>query len=277
MEFGPLHLAYFGATRGACSAVTDRERIDGQITVVKDEKEVLYSTIPESTIHRGPKRTNPEAAKQNFILHGCGQPVTPYLIFPKIEENELRLYIPEDSAFSPPAGNIWFLYEKNSQLYLGHMPELQWRRIGTGDVDDSKLQEAIYSGDDNPVETTTHTGSVYVRNPAISRQALADAGYQCEYDPSIGLFTARATGHPFLEAHHLIPLYATEQLGGFSLDILQNVVALSPNWHRAIHHGETRLVSQILETLVAKRPTLLDLYDIGMGDLKEIYGCSNLN
>ena len=275
MHFTRLQLAYFDAQDGAASIVTPTEAADPQITVDPHEKEVIYSVIPEGRIYRGSRNSGGAAAMQPFTVHGTDEPLSLPMVFPKDTGTELRIYVSRLSAFCPNAGDVWFVYRRQGRLYIGSMQEMQWRRLGTDDPADEQLQDAIDHGTDSPIDCM-QSGRRYLRNPAISRAALAGAGYQCDYCPATELFISRATGNPYVEAHHLIPLFATERLGAGSLDVAANIFALAPHWHRAIHSAESPLVIAILRQLSSRRPALLTDYSLSLDDLIDIYGCGEI-
>lgn len=71
------------------------------------------------------------------------------------------------------------------------------------------------------------------------------------FDKHHPLFTS-LSGTPFLEAHHLIPLSAQSDFK-YSLDIAENIVALCPNCHRAIHLAEGSIKNHMLNIFYAER------------------------
>lgn len=76
---------------------------------------------------------------------------------------------------------------------------------------------------------------VYARSLDVVSWALRRARGICELCECAGPFIG-ASGHPFLEVHHVIPLSD----GG--PDVVQNVAALCPNCHRACHLAPDRLL-----------------------------------
>ena len=181
-------------------------------------------------------------------------------------------------GFNYNAGDVWYIFTKDNVLHVGSMSEEQWRRLGISDQHDGEFQASIDSAEkEDEVEyTTTISRRIYKRDTKLAWNALSIACYQCEYDPASQLFTSRATGNPYLEAHHLIPLYATPDMGNTSLDVIENIVALAPHWHRAIHSAEQNIVVDILTKLSLSRAVTLDKYGIGLDDLVDIYGCGKI-
>lgn len=81
---------------------------------------------------------------------------------------------------------------------------------------------------------------------------MVQANYRCEINPSHQLFTSKATGQNYLEAHHIIPVSLGSQFS-VQLDVMENVVCLCPLCHRAIHHAESAFAIPILDQLAKQR------------------------
>jgi hypothetical protein len=114
-------LAALGATMGAGSLVTEDEFRKRQITVVADEKAVLFSRIPVRRIFRGTVAEGRQRAGQAFVLYRGLQKVKtirPHLVFPKPAKDELRLYISE-TAFMPEPGSYWYIFVRSLDASLG--------------------------------------------------------------------------------------------------------------------------------------------------------------
>ena len=84
-----------------------------------------------------------------------------------------------------------------------------------------------------PISTRT-TSAAYVRDPAVKAWVLQQADGCCELCDCSAPFL-RQDGLPYLEVHHVLPLAE----GGS--DKLSNAIALCPNCHRRMHHGQDRL------------------------------------
>lgn len=278
MKFGALHKAYFDADDGAYSIVTEDERKKGQITLTETDGEAqiaighfeaLGITIPREASQglRLPVRTS------TSIKDWKDADLT--INYPKSQGNELRIYRGAKNAFGYESGDVWYIFVKNNILHVGSMPEIHWHRMGMEDLEDAAYQRAAETGSESPILSTI-SGVVYRRRPALVTQSLRDAKYQREYSPATALFTSKATGNPYLEAHHLVPLYATSRVGERSLDVAENIIALAPHWHRAIHSAEEALVMNILRKLTSARPEIMHRCGITVSDLALIYGCEKI-
>lgn len=88
----------------------------------------------------------------------------------------------------------------------------------------------------------------YVRNKSVSDEVKEKADGYCELCGNFAPFFG-ATGKPYLEAHHVIPLSE----GGY--DNVKNVVALCPNCHRKLHHAALIDTANDIEYLLLKAKT----------------------
>jgi len=104
-------------------------------------------------------------------------------------------------------------------------------------------------------------GGKYQRSETKSANAIIDANYLCELDPSHVSFVSKKTGHNYVEAHHLIPIgqqknpvYLDQDIG---LDVRANIVSLCPNCHRILHHGLEASWKPIVNRLLLARTAQL--------------------
>ena len=112
-----------------------------------------------------------------------------------------------------------------------------------------------------------------MRDPQAAAYAKQQARYKCEFNPEHKTFTSGISNLQYVEAHHLIPMKYQNQFEK-SLDIPENIVALCPNCHRAIHHGTDNCKKEILEKLFRERKPLLNEngINIQVNDLNKMYG-----
>ena len=80
-------------------------------------------------------------------------------------------------------------------------------------------------------EVTTVTAKVYIRNPDVVAEVLANASGTCQRCLKPAPFKRAKDGRPYLEVHHLVPLSE----GGD--DTVENAQAQCPNCHREAHFG----------------------------------------
>ena len=274
MKFGPLHKAYFNADEGAYSKVTSRERTDYQITVSEADGEaaVVLTAIGASNI---PREAADGKRQQVTVVQRTGTetPTTITINYPKATGDELRIYRSAKDGFDFEADDIWYVFRRGKKLFVGCMHESKWRSIGTCDQQDDAFQDGVDSTDPSaPPGYVEFAGKKIPRDPRIARQAIQKAGYVCEYSYQPTPFISKRTGKSYVEAHHLIPL-GLQPGFTFPLDSMDNIVALSPIWHRAIHHAEPATVRNILKALTTKRKSYLNSHGIDEASLIQLYGC----
>ncbi len=112
----------------------------------------------------------------------------------------------------------------------------------------------------------------YRRNGSYAKQALEQANYECEINSKHTTFISKATNKQYMEAHHLFPMSAQEEISN-SLDIPANIIALCPECHRKIHFAKTEEKNEIILSLYKNRESELKIFGITetSGDLLEIY------
>lgn len=116
------------------------------------------------------------------------------------------------------------------------------------------------------------TANNYIRDPQAAAYVKQQAGYKCEFNKEHKTFISDISGKQYVEAHHLIPMKYQDQFE-YSLDIPENIVALCPNCHRAIHHGTKDCKKKIISALFNKRKKILkdNSINIDIETLNEMY------
>lgn len=92
------------------------------------------------------------------------------------------------------------------------------------------------------------------RDRDIREVCLMRAGYQCEINSEHTSFTS-SNGRQYVESHHIIPLKYQDKFD-FNLDSPENLIALCPNCHKAIHYGSRRTKEDILKMICEVRPII---------------------
>ncbi len=130
----------------------------------------------------------------------------------------------------------------------------------SGPKERGKLNESSSSG---------KVGS-YERNKEVAKNALSNASFKCEIDPSHRTFVREADGTPFVLPHHLVPMSYQKDFT-YSIDIEENIVALCSCCHDEIHHGRDR--ERLLSTLYKERQEGLFRVgiDVSFDELKTMY------
>lgn len=277
MQFGKLQEIKFGTPSGAFSLVTDRENFDSQITLTDFESDLVIKHFSKSNIHVGNVRSNRSLSSKSFRKFPSGKIINLNVVYPKPEKTELRLYISQRAGFKPVGGEIWFLFLKSGEIWIGSMNAAEWTKensILRVDDDDASFQQQLV--EDSKIRITKLKGKdAFSRSREIALKRLEKSKYQCEFDSSCRLFTCRSTGRNYVEAHHLIPMSAQSEFGK-SLDHVENIFSLCPHCHRAIHHAEKPVTRDMLRSLSDRRP-VLSRYGLNISDLTNLYGVEELN
>lgn len=97
-----------------------------------------------------------------------------------------------------------------------------------------------------------NTGEAWKRNANYAALALENAGHKCEYKSHHETFISVKSGNHFVEAHHLIPMQFQDNFK-YSLDVPENIIALCPNCHRAIHYAKEDVKREMLGVFLNER------------------------
>jgi 5-methylcytosine-specific restriction enzyme A len=280
MRFGKIQGGRFGTEYGAYSIVTDRENYDSQITLADHEAEIVVTHFGQQNLHVGNVNSDKTLAAKTFYLFPDGEEITLNIVYPKPNKTELRLYISTRAGFKPNGGDIWFLFVKESQIWIGSMNESEWRSEASAfkqDESDNIYQSLVNDVTDIDVVKISRLKErdTYVRDRNIALQRMELSGYVCEFNPQHGLFLSRFSKKPYLESHHLVPM-ALQQKFSRPLDTINNVFCLCPCCHRAVHHADEPLAREILGNLAQKRPILND-FDLTIPDLFSLYAVEEID
>mgnify|MGYP000005106768 CR=1 FL=1 len=293
--FDNKHLDFFGAISGAFSEVTKREAEgDKSVTLDKHEKSVLEQVYSKNLFTRagGADPDGKQTHHEFKIYNTPSKSASTHSLsikYPKRKGNELRLYFLSSSGFYPKKDDIWFIFTKENEPtpYIGFISTLQWENLIEGgdlerhfeedyslDFEDDEYQKAVASPQAQKaakqVQVTQHQ-----RNATLAASLIRSSKYKCEFDRQHATFTSAATNHPYVEAHHLIPVSKSKDFS-HSLDIASNIVVLCPNCHKAIHYGDTDTKWSYLEKFFLERHQELSNAGIGL-DLDQLlsyYGLS---
>ena len=110
------------------------------------------------------------------------------------------------------------------------------------------------------------TGSKINKKPKVSKTALHNAQYNCEYDPSHHTFLT-SKNLPYMEGHHLIRCTVAlsktyKKEFDCNIDSVPNIACLCPTCHRRIHYGSAEEKAEIITRLFEKKKS--GLHDAGI-------------
>ena len=168
------------------------------------------------------------------------------------EPREIRLEIGRAQArlkidTSKSGGNR----TKRILLHSTNLTPADWKAVVSPATNSSPvfkpLLPTIPAGSQSP-KSFTQVTVVIERDSGVRTWILRTAAGICELCGQPAPFLD-ASGEPFLEVHHVIPLAS----GG--PDTTSNAVALCPNCHRELHHGAERIMK--LKNLYDQNPRLI--------------------
>ena len=277
MKFGKMQNLRFGTNNGAYSVVTQTENEDSQITLTDYEAELVTSHFGKENLHVGNVHSDKSLSAKIFKKYPSGEHITLNVVFPKPNKTELRLYLSSKAKFKPVSGDIWFMFVKNNQIWIGANNEHIWRDEASGlkrDDSDDIYQNIV--NDENLVRIDTlKPRDIYRRSRKVAIKRLELSNFTCDFDTNHGLFESRFSKKPYLEVHHLIPM-ALQKDFTKSLDTIHNVFCLCPRCHRAVHHAEKILARKILGHLATTRD-VLNRYSLSTDELFRLYAVESID
>lgn len=109
------------------------------------------------------------------------------------------------------------------------------------------------------------------RNRILAKESLEKYKYLCFFDNNHKTFRTNY-GYIFLESHHIIPFAMAKIIKGKNeLDILENLIPLCPNCHRAIHYSENSNKEKLLNFIWEIKQNDLMKMNYNKNDLFQIY------
>lgn len=111
---------------------------------------------------------------------------------------------------------------------------------------------------------------------SLKKIAKTASNYRCEYDSieNCKYFTSKENDENYLEIHHFIPRQFSNDFD-YSIEVLENYVALCPNCHRKIHSAVDRERKHLLHILLNNRAN--DLQNVGLNvtqkNVSDYYKC----
>lgn len=105
-------------------------------------------------------------------------------------------------------------------------------------------------------------------------KAKMNSNWECEISKSHKTFINEQLYKPYVEGHHLIPIFAQDQFE-YTIDFADNIVTLCPNCHRKIHYGLQEDKYEMIQLLYERRKDIYPKYGIEI-TLKELLSFYNV-
>lgn len=270
---------FFRSQRGCGSRITQKDEAKKrQLTVAKHERELLlqfHPNIPRGALGEAEKKGAQVYFK--FRLFPSGTQIDLKINFPKPQKNELRLYFNE-AVFSPEAGELWFLFERDAEIWIGSLDDAELTAARKGrpmdpqnGFDQTCEEDYQNAANQKLPELVVSSSLKYHRDPKVAITALANSGHICEMMPKHPHFTSKVTGNPYLEAHHFVPMMAQRHLTQ-NLDVVKNICILNPYAHRMLHHATYSEIEPYLKTLAEPREDFIKDVGLNVDKVLRIYG-----
>lgn len=186
---------------------------------------------------------------------------------------------------------------RKQRFYAGRRPKqevkmLQWlinyvQRKDREEDNDLGFQKEIQEAENNeilsdaskqePSYSNGTSGRKVVKKAYISKLALKQANFKCEFDNNHATFLT-SKGIPYMEGHHLIPCTFANSENywskyGRNIDCVENIICLCPTCHRRIHLGSNDEKNAIIRILYQKQILSLNTagIDISIEELLSLY------
>lgn len=106
------------------------------------------------------------------------------------------------------------------------------------------------------------------RNPSVIANVLEESGYKCFFSENHKTFPSNNRPN-YVEGHHIIPVALNDSFSE-ELDCEENVIALCPNCHKAMHFAKNEYKKELL-SYILKNNEVFSKFDLTLEDMKEIY------
>jgi hypothetical protein len=258
--------------------VTPTEARKRHITI--PARDISLFTAAFGRIHtEAHSKRDPRKGLKSFIRDSDGVPIQLKLVFRNPPRNELRLYFNAGQGIHAGPYQVFYARFEGRKVSLGvrrtrlRKPAAFLRQRTRQPVTDDGdlLNQAFYT---EPRYRTLRSRKVPARRLKLVDLCMRSSGYRCEAGFNAPVFLSKKTGKRYLEAHHLVPITQQKQFQ-CSLDRLENLYALSPHAHRAIHYGQRREARSVIDRLLNRRRQILDVLGITPDVIYRLYGCNS--
>ena len=154
--------------------------------------------------------------------------VKEFLKLPDVESDVKKFLV----GRVPPMGNrvleIWSSSAENDALGISFASAVQ-----KASKDSSARRQARLAKAPRLPSRVAVTTEIFVRNPDVVAEVLYQANGVCGRCEKPAPFAKKRGGSPYLEVHHKVQLAVDGE------DTVENAIALCPNCHRELHHGQS--------------------------------------
>ena len=106
------------------------------------------------------------------------------------------------------------------------------------------------------------------RNPSVISNVLEESNYTCFFSENHKTFPSINRPN-YVEGHHIIPVALNDSFSE-ELDCEDNVIALCPNCHKAMHYAKNDYKEELLSYILENNKKF-SKFELSLEDMKEIY------
>jgi predicted HNH restriction endonuclease len=267
--------------------ITGAEADKGHITIPKSDAEEFLARLGEIKIEKdtkGLKSLSPEAGFFDFKSKNGS--TTHYLKIVRRsptgsqKRSEVRLYLRKELGWAAEEGDVLRIQIQDSgdrfvwlDPFHGENKEEVLQKIlqepdRLHDSEEEDLNSELYGDGLIYMKATTKVK----RSTDLAKKCLVRSNYKCEAGFTSPSFISKTTKETYLEAHHMIPNNKkNKDRFNTRLDRIENLYALSPHAHRAIHRATYEEKEKIITSLLDVRDDVLDVFNLTKAELLKIY------
>ena len=267
--------------------ITQAEAAKGHITI-REHYRPLFEKHFGKLLHEDDQMGREQDFYKEFVREDNGATILLKLCMrnekPKVRR-EIRLYLSKKQkgqGYSIDGDRILIVEFKRGKAVISSMPaglvnpdQLYPRnknnhvvRLPRPEDEEPHLNDALNRA---PKKLSVKERQDWTRSKRLVGQCLRKAGFTCEAGWTGNRFKSKATRQTYVEVHHIIPRKYQHHFKE-SVDILLNLCCLSPQAHRAIHHGTDEEVIKRLQVILYKRPLLKNKFQVSEDILFRMYG-----
>lgn len=194
-----------------------------------------------------------------------------------VEQIERLTKTPHFLEFNQKTNRFYSASFSAFKRYVKTLAEATAEEQSDQDINNYLQQRLVNIEEDKLVKKPTKRKSkhkikdiyTYPRSELEMMKAKVNSNWECEISTSHKTFINEQLNKPFVEGHHLIPMFAQNQFE-YTIDFADNIVTLCPNCHRKIHYGLQEDKYEMIQLLYEKRKDLYSKYGIKI-TLKDLF------
>lgn len=235
--------------------------------------------VKESNFPKSGKPSSYRSYLTKFLVHLkeiFDVDVTQFETLQTVKQIERLTKLPHFVEFNKETKGFYNATLSDFKRYIQKIAEINEEEQIDQDINERLQKSLVIIDEDKLVRTPTKRKQKqdlkgtksYPRSEIEMMKAKENSGWKCEISSSHETFINEKINKPFVEGHHLIPMFAQDQFE-YTIDFADNIVTLCPNCHRKIHYGLPEDKFEMIRLLYQKRKNLYPKYGINI-TLKEL-------